>query len=359
MNTDPIRIARPRPAQRLAALVAALLGLAATAAQAEKREFDMTIDEVSINVAPGFHASVFAFNGQVPGPLIHVREGDELTVHVTNNTTLPHTIHWHGVNQTGSWRNDGVPDVTQKAIQPGDVFTFHFTTDRPGTLWYHCHVNVWEHVAIRGMWGPLIVDPKNPGPLERTVTRDVIMMMSTWESPFATSYGKGGAPIDVDDYFSVNGRSFPLTQPVRVRQGDVVRFRMIGAGDEMHEMHLHGHDQRVTHKDGYPLPSPYFADTIPVGPGERYDTIVQMNNPGRFIFHDHVDRHLNMGGMLGGPITVIEYEGIAADSWYAWAGKDYDPDFFYTESMRKGYGIFGNPHFAGSAAAPARRGRQP
>src|SRR5665647_675621 len=73
---------------------------------AEKREFSMTIDEVSIEVAPGFTNKVFAFNGQVPGPLIHVREGDDVTVHVTNNTTLPHSIHWHGINQTGSWQND-------------------------------------------------------------------------------------------------------------------------------------------------------------------------------------------------------------------------------------------------------------
>src|SRR6202158_1503877 len=110
--------------------VAIALSALVSIAYAEKREFELTIDEVSINVAPGFNANVFAFNGQVPGPLIHVREGDEVTVHVTNNTTLPHTIHWHGVNQTGTGQNDGVPDVTQKAIQPGEAFTYHYKTDR-------------------------------------------------------------------------------------------------------------------------------------------------------------------------------------------------------------------------------------
>ena len=344
---------------RLLGCVAAMaLGSWAFAAHAEKREFNLTIDEVTINVAPGFNASVFAFNGQVPGPLIHVREGDEVTVHVTNNTTLPHTIHWHGVNQTGTWMSDGVPLVTQKQIEPGSEFTYHWVADRPGSLWYHCHVNVWEHVAIRGMWGPLIIDPKNPSALEKSVTRDVIMMMNTWESPFAPLYGKGGSPGDVADYFSVNAKSFPLSQPIRVKKGDVVRFRMYGAGDEVHEMHLHGHDQLFSHKDGYALPNPYYVDTVPVGPGERYDTIVQMNNPGRFIFHDHVDRHLNMGGMLGGPITVMEYEGVGADNWYAWNGKAYDPDFFYSESMKKGYGMFTNAAFIGTAPKSERRARQ-
>src|SRR5512135_2279331 len=99
--------------------VAFLLALFPALCLAEHREFNMTIDEVTINVAPGFTTKVFAFNGQVPGPLIHVKEGDDLTIHVTNNTTLPHTIHWHGVNQTGTWQNDGVPGVTQEAIKPG------------------------------------------------------------------------------------------------------------------------------------------------------------------------------------------------------------------------------------------------
>lgn len=324
---------------------------------ADSREFNMTIDEVSINVAPGFTTNVFAFNGQVPGPLIHVKEGDDVTIHVTNNTTLAHTMHWHGVNQTGTWQSDGVPNVTQKAIEPGDTYTYHWKADRPGSLWYHCHVNVWEHVAARGMWGPLIVDPKKPTAKEKSVTKDVIMMMSTWESAYAGVYGKGGAPGDITDYFSVNAKSFPMSQPIRVKKGDVLRIRMYGAGDGVHEMHLHGHDQLVTHKDGYALASPYFADTIPVGPGERYDTIVQMNNPGRFIFHDHVDTHLYMGGMLGGPITVIEYDGIPMESWYAFKGIKFDPDFFYSESMKKGYGMFGNVNFMCTPLRHSRKGQ--
>ena len=177
---------------------------------AEQREFSLTIEEASINVAPGYYNKVFAFNGQVPGPLIHVKEGDDVVVHVTNNTTMPHTIHWHGIDQIGNWKNDGVPGVTQEAIQPGATYTYHWNADRPGSLWYHCHVNVWEHVALRGMWGPLIVDPKKPSALDKTVTKEIIMMMSAWESAYANEYGKGGSPHDASDYFSVNGKSFPL-----------------------------------------------------------------------------------------------------------------------------------------------------
>lgn len=342
----------------------AILAMLPGASRAEPREFNMTIEEVVIHVAPDLDYKVFAFNGQVPGPLIHVKQGDDLTVHVTNNTSLAHTIHWHGTHQMGSWHSDGVPGITQTPIEPGDTFTYKFKADRPGTLWYHCHVNVNEHVGIRGMWGPMIVDPKDPLPIEKTVTKDVIMMLSSWESKNAQKYGEGGTPYEVEDYFSVNGKSFPLTQPIRVKKGDVVRVRFIGAGGVLHEMHSHGHDMLITHKDGLPLPNPYYADTILVGSGERYDAIIKMNNPGRFIFHDHIDDHVTAGGKFpGGPITVIEYDGIPMEDWYLWKDKDstgsYDPNFFYSESMKQGYGIFNSPGFKGHPVTQERRKNSP
>lgn len=322
--------------------------LLASAAQAAKYEFNLTIDEVSVQVAPGLDYKVFAFNKQVPGPLIHVREGDDVTVNVTNNTSLAHTIHWHGLHQINNWRNDGVPGITQEPIAAGDSFTYHWIADKPGTLWYHCHVNVNEHVGIRGMWGPIVIDPKQPTDLEKKVTHDAIMMLSGWESEFADKYGKGGTPYDVTDYFSINGKAFPLTQPLRVKKGDFLRVRFIGAGGELHSMHSHGHDMLVTHKDGLPLPAPYAVDTLLFGPGERYDVMLDMNNAGRFIFHDHIDRHVVNGDKFpGGAITVIEYEGNPRDDWYVWKDVKYDPDFFYSESLKKGYGMFGNPNFAG------------
>jgi len=338
-----------------------LLLLLPAAGWAESREFNMTIDEVKLHVAPGLDYKVFGFDGQVPGPLIHVREGDEVTVHVTNNTTLPHTIHWHGFYQTDNWKNDGVPGITQEAIQPGNTFTYHWKAEKTGSMWYHCHVNVNEHVGIRGMFGPIVVDPKTPSPLEKKVTKDVIMMLSTWESAYADKYGTGGGPMDEADYFSINGKSFPLTQPLRVKKGDVVRIRFIGAGDGVHYMHSHGHDMLVTHKDGTALPNPYYADVVAVGPGERYDVIMEMNNPGRFIFHDHVDSHVtNAGKYPGGPITVIEYDGIPKEDWYVWKDKDkdYDPNFFYSESLAKPYGIYDSAGFKGTPLETRRRHRR-
>src|SRR5690606_621479 len=180
--------------RRNVAAALALLGVCASVEAGELHKFEMTIEEVDLEVAPGFTTKVWAFNGQVPGPLIHVREGDELEVTVHNLTTMNHTIHWHGQYQRGTWQSDGVPNVTQKPIEPGESYTYRFVAEKPGSLWYHCHVNVAEHVGLRGMWGPLIVDPKNPTELEKEVTVDAIAMFSGWNSEVANEYGTGGKP---------------------------------------------------------------------------------------------------------------------------------------------------------------------
>lgn len=358
-----------RPGTLPAAVLALALGLGvalvlagAGRAGATQREFDMTIEDVNVEVAPGLKYHVFGFNGQVPGPLIHVAEGDDVTVHVTNLTSLPHTIHWHGLHQKDNWRMDGVPDITQKAIEPGASFTYKFKAEPSGTLWYHCHVNVHEHVALRGMWGPLIVDPKNPTDLEKKVTRDHVLMFSTWDSKYAEKPGFGGMPAEEGDmdYFGLNGRAFPSTQPIRVKKGDVVRVRLIGAGAGIHTLHTHGHNFWVTHKDGRPLPQPYQADTIMLGPGERYDIIFEADNPGLFIFHDHMDTHVtNNGNYPGGIVTVIEYDGVPRPDFYAWKDKVYDPDYFYSESLKKPYGMYDHAAFKGEPVEKAgRRGRK-
>lgn len=346
----------------LAILCAALFStVSANNSFAEKRNFEMTIEDVIIKVNDELDYHTFGFNGQVPGPLIHVQEGDEVTIKVTNFTSLPHTVHWHGIYMKNNWKNDGVPAVTQPEIKPGESFTYTFIADPTGSLWYHCHVNVNEHVAYRGMWGPMIVDPKKEGKavkkLIKKVNKEYIMMFSSYSSEFAMKPGYGGSYSDKLDYFALNGRSFPGTQPMRIDEGDVLRIRLYGAGGETHNIHTHGHHFTITHKDGFPLDSPYKADTVSVGPGERYDIIVEANNPGRFIVHDHVDVHVtNNGKYPGGPVTIMEYNSVQRDdAFYAWKDIKYDPNFFYQESMEQGYGFFTYDGMKGKPVKKKRR----
>ncbi|MGH0034169.1 MAG: multicopper oxidase domain-containing protein [Myxococcota bacterium] len=314
---------------------------------AKTHHFQLRVEERLLSVAPGFQAKVWAFNGQVPGPLLRVREGDEVIVDLSNLSTMEHTIHWHGMHQVGSWRSDGVPNITQRAVPPGGSFRYHFIATRPGTLWYHCHVNVPEHVGLRGMWGPLIVDPREPLPIEQEVTKEALLMFSGWSSEAADRYGVGGHPNEPLDYYSINGKSFPLTQPLRVKEGDVLRLRLFAAASEV-AFHLHGHDILVTHKDGLPLPEPFYADVLDIAQGARYDAIVRMDNPGLWIDHDHIEHHVsNAGKAPGGAVMVVEYEDIEKPDWYVWKDKRYQPDFYLSESMARGYGLFEQPAFRG------------
>jgi len=314
---------------------------------ARLHEFELRAEERELQVAPGFRSKVWGFNGQVPGPLLHVREGDEVKVEFVNLSSMEHTIHWHGMHQIGSWQSDGVPNITQQAVPPGGSYLYHFIATRPGTLWYHCHVNVPEHVGLRGMWGPLIVEPREPTALEKEVTREAILMFSGWNSKVADRFGVGGHPGEVLDYYSINGKSFPLTQPLRVREGDVVRLRLFGAGTDV-AFHLHGHDMLVTHKDGLPLEAPFQADVVYVEEGARYDVIFRADNPGLWIDHDHIEHHVsNAGSAPGGAVMIVEYEGVEKPPWYVWRDKPYDPNFYYGESLTQGYGLFEHEGFQG------------
>lgn len=351
MVMNPYRLRK----RLFAFILAASAGLCVldSPAWAETRKFSMTIEDTVVTLVDKQTFRTFSFNGQTPGPLLHVTEGDDLEVAVENQTTLPHTIHWHGMLQRGTWKMDGVPDATQPAIAPGETFTYRFKAEPSGTMWYHCHVNVNEHVAMRGMWGPLIVDPKTPPAIEKEVTKDYIMMFSSWVSSWSQKPGQGGIPGDEADYFTLNGKAFPDTQPLRIKQGDVVRIRLIGAGDELHSIHIHGHLLEVYAKDGRPLPNPIMVDTILLGPGERYDLILRADNPGIWMVHDHIDRHtVNGKSPMGGIMTTIEYEEIPVkdQAFYSWKNKNFVPDFFYEESLKKPLGMHESAAFKGVPA---------
>ncbi len=247
--------------------------------------FRITCQEVEWEVEPGITSVAMTYNGIVPGPEIRVTEGDRIRIVVTNEMTQSTAIHFHGLKIENS--QDGVPMLTQPVIRPGDTFTYEFTTRNAGTHMYHSHYNSAEQVT-RGLLGALIIEPKDKS-REPVVDADYSLVLN--------DSGLG--------QFTFNGKSFPYTQPIIAKKGDRIRIRYFNEGLMIHPMHLHGLPQLVFSKDGYPLPMPFMCDTLNIAPGERYDVIVDCDEPGMWAFHCHILSHAEGPDGMFGMVTVL------------------------------------------------------
>lgn len=246
--------------------------------------YELTCEEISWETEPGRVYPAMAYNGLVPGPEIRVTEGDDVRVLVTNNMNESTAVHWHGLLVPNSM--DGVPFITQPPITPGMTFTYEFRIRNAGTHMYHSHHNAAEQVT-RGLMGAFIVDPLDTS-REPEVSGDYVMVLND------TSLG-----------FTINGKSFPYTQPIIARLGDRIRVRYMNEGLMIHPMHLHGLPQLVFAKDGYNLPVPYLCDTLNVAPGERYDVLVDCTEPGAWAFHCHILSHAESRDGMFGMVTAL------------------------------------------------------
>ncbi|MEA3142705.1 MAG: hypothetical protein QOG31_29 [Thermoplasmata archaeon] len=265
----------------------------------------------------------------VPGPTITVTQGDRVLVEFSHSHFHPHTIHWHG--QYVPEPMDGVPGITQQAVETGQSFTYDFIAKRAGTLWYHCHVDTHLHV-MQGLYGMFVVKPQETK-AEPKADAEAVMVLSTMArnvveaipgvNPHAHPAGcftSGkpdcqNPPIDsgAADVFLINGHSFPLTEEqeqswYHVEPGKTLRIRILNAGETTEAVHLHGHDMLITHQDGVLLPpeARRYVDTVEIAPAQRYDVLIQGNNPGTWAFHTHVNAHeANDQQVPGGMHTVL------------------------------------------------------
>ncbi len=264
------------------------------------KEFTLEVRAIQHELAPGMRVQAWAFGfpGQpatVPGPVLKVQQGDLVRVTFKNTHDQPHTIHFHGVTSL-SQAMDGAPH-TSKMVMPGESFTYEFVATNPGSHMYHCHVQTNLHMDM-GMYGALVVEPAKP-----LVKADVeqILILDEWDS---RQNPKASKHVSNPNYFLVNGKSFPATQDIVLPEGKIGLIRLINAGYQGHSMHMHGHSFLVVAKDGYPLPEPYFADTLPIMPGERYDIVVR-GRKGDFPFHDHVVSDVTNNGVYPGGMLLM------------------------------------------------------
>jgi FtsP/CotA-like multicopper oxidase with cupredoxin domain len=250
------------------------------------KRFELTAAITDWEVSPGKTVKAWTYNGTAPGPTIKVDPGDHVQIVLDNQLPQSTVIHFHGITVPNAM--DGVPDVTQPAVEPGETFTYDFVAAQNAEVgMYHSHHHA-EHQVPDGLMGAFLVGSE-PLPAGVTPTQEVPMVLN--------DAGVIG--------LTLNGKSFPATAPIVAKQGEWVEIHYMNEGLQIHPMHLHGLPQLVIAKDGFPTPTPYRVDTLNVAPGERYTVLVQATSPGVWAWHCHILTHAEGDDGMFGMVTTF------------------------------------------------------
>jgi FtsP/CotA-like multicopper oxidase with cupredoxin domain len=263
-------------------------------------DITLRISEMTLELGPRRRVKTLAYNGEIPGPLLRVREGRPLSVDVWNDTKDEEFVHWHGLlipSEVDGAREEGTPPVPPR----GGRQRYVFTPNPSGTRWYHSHGMAGrrlDRTTYTGQFGLLVVES---GREAGAYDLDVPIVLHEWDARLTQE-----GVLDVDyRYQSINGRMLGAGEPVRVRRGQRVLFRILNASATLtHQLALPGHLFHVTALDGYPVPNPKSVPIVEVAPGERVDAIVTMDRPGVWIFGD-----LESAQRAAGMGIVVEYAG--------------------------------------------------
>ncbi len=293
-------------------------------------EFFLAIEKTSVNIT-GKSAFATTVNGMISGPTLRWREGDEVTIHVTNNLDVDSSIHWHGIILP--FEMDGVPGISFRGIAPGETFTYKFTVTQHGTYWYHSHSGFQEQT---GVYGAIVIEPKEKEPFKADA--DYVISLSDWsdEKPeaiyrklklSADYYNFGQRTVgnfisevkekgfleafnaramwnkmrmsnrdlsDVTGYtytFLINGQNPATNQRFLFKKGQKIRLRFINsAAMTFFDVRIPGLKLTVVAADGN-LIEPVKVDEFRIGVAETYDVIVEPQEDTAYaIFAQSIDR---------------------------------------------------------------------
>lgn len=213
---------------------------------------------------------IWGYDGLSPGPILRVRQGEELKVRVRNELEQSTVVHWHGMRLPNAM--DGMPHLTQMPIEPGQHFDYRFTAPDAGTFWYHTHFSSSEQLE-RGLYGVLVVDERAPV----KVDRDIVLVLDDWRlmddgaiQPSFGNFHDAHMMGRIGQYITLNSEDL-LELPVKANER--LRVRLINAGNaRIFQFRITQHAARVMALDGQPCP-PYLAPNgvLRLGPGNRVD----------------------------------------------------------------------------------------
>jgi len=329
--------------------------------------------------------SVVAHPGlRLPSPVIRVEQGDSVKVTLENTHYMPHSIHFHGVDhpfhnhlpdgKEGGDRggNDGVPVTSEPPVMPGTSRTYEFKPRQPGTMFYHCHVQVQAHVLM-GLQGMFVVEENRPNNWVQTfnigggyVRHSSAAVREKYDREYDLHYQDidrelgEGVQISNDprvierllhrdyditqakyDYYALNGRSFPYTvrdSLIVIKPDELLKLRVLNGGSEGVSLHTHGHKVTISHHDGveYPEPVRVTRDVVWLSAAQRLDLELSGKDDGLhsygegvWLFHDHQEKGVTTAGIgPGGNLGVIAYERYLEDNgWPMTFGVDWSNYF--------------------------------
>ncbi|MBI2706158.1 MAG: multicopper oxidase domain-containing protein [Actinobacteria bacterium] len=263
------------------------------------KEFTLEASVIDWQTEPGKTVKAWAYNNQVPAPWIRVEPNDRVRIKFKNNLPASSDIHWHGISTP--FDQDGVSPLTQPMVKPGESYTYEFTLPNRTELgMYHPH-NQGEVAVPNGMFGVFQVGDLSL-PRGRTVSGRAIPanLQVTQELPMVLN-DAGSIGL------SLNGKSYPATGATVAKPGDAILVNYYNEGLQVHPMHLHRLNQLVVAKDGIPLDQPYYADTVLIGPGERYSVLIlpTAEDIGAWAWHCHILTHSESAKGLTGMVTAL------------------------------------------------------
>ncbi|HUO15129.1 MAG TPA: multicopper oxidase domain-containing protein [Verrucomicrobiae bacterium] len=289
----------------------------------------LQIAPVVVPLAGNYQSSSVGYNGTAPGPLLRIRENSPITVDVTNATDMREMLHWHGLILPPEV--DGAEEQGTPFIAPQSTRRYALVPQPAGFRWYHTQVAAGMDLyrgLYTGQFGLLYVEPRNkPGFYDQ----EIFLALRDWE-PFyvrrenSRSFTRNALTVRYSRY-SINGTSFGYGEPIAVKARQRVLFHILNASaTEEHSIALSGHYFIVVALDGNPVPRQETVETLRLGPGERIDAVVDMNQPGLWILGSTEDQVRNKG--LG---LVLEY-----------ANQSGFPQWISPEDLTWDYTRFGN-----------------
>jgi FtsP/CotA-like multicopper oxidase with cupredoxin domain len=244
------------------------------------REFELVATDREIEVAPGVKFAAWTYNGRIPGPTLRATEGDRVRVTFTNASDHPHTVHWHGIHPS---TQDGVPGAGPGTVDAGATVTYEFDAEPFGLHLYHCHVRpLADHIA-KGLYGTLIIDPKQGRP----EADELVMVMHGLDTNFDRA----------NEIYAVNGIGFAyMDRPIVVKRGELVRIYLVNVTefDPVNSLHIHGNFFHYF-PTGTSLEPVEFTDTVMQCQGQRGVCELRFPHGGRFMFHAHQSEFTELG----------------------------------------------------------------